>query len=132
MTTPRGCCWVIADGITGIKWESDGRPRHFATADEAWATRGGLNNPSRWEVVQQYHCIRCEKTASLRLDQTGHLLIEQEKTIRDLWETVQILVERYPGCETVITAKEMAERSHLGVVVTTEVDGGTRLKVRQR
>lgn len=66
------------------------------------------------------------------MSDTGHLLVEQEQKIRDLWNLVQILLSRYPGCETVITEKEMRERSDLGVVVTTEVDGGTRLKVRQR
>jgi hypothetical protein len=67
------------------------------------------------------------------VSETGQLLIEQEQQIRNLWNTVQILISRYPGCETVITAKEIEERSDLGVVSTIdEVDGGKRLKVRQR
>jgi hypothetical protein len=67
--------------------------------------------------------------------EAGRLLAQRqnEDQIRDLWNTVQILISRYPGCETVITVKEMEERSDLGVVSTVdEVDGGKRLKVRQR
>lgn len=54
--------------------------------------------------------------------------------VQDLWNVIQIFVTRYPGCETTITAKELEERSDLGVVVVSdpEPDGGIRLKVRQR
>lgn len=68
------------------------------------------------------------------MSETGQLLVDQERQIRELWNTIQILISRYPGCETVITAKEIEERSDLGVVSTIElVDvGGVLLKVRQR
>lgn len=67
--------------------------------------------------------------------EAGRLLAQRqnEDKIRDLWNVIQILVCRLPGCETVITEKEMRERSDLGVVSTIEQpDGGVRLKVRQR
>lgn len=67
------------------------------------------------------------------MSETGHLLIEQEQQIQNLWNTIQILISRYPGCETVITEKEMRERPDIGVVSTIEQpDGGVLLKVRQR
>lgn len=59
---------------------------------------------------------------------------QHEDKIRDLLNLIQIFVTRYPGCETAITAKELEERSDLGVVVVSdpEPDGSIRLKVRQR
>ena len=67
--------------------------------------------------------------------EAGRMLAQRqnEDKIRDLWNTVQILISRYPGCETTITAKEIEERSDLGVVATIDQpDGGVLLKVRQR
>ena len=69
------------------------------------------------------------------MSDTSKLVVDHyEAVIRDLWNTVQILISRYPGCETVITPKEMEERSDLGVVSTIELrdSGGVLLKVRQR
>lgn len=57
------------------------------------------------------------------------------KENRDLWNLVQILVEREPDCEVVITEAEMVGRSDLGVVVVSDPDpttGNLRIKVRQR
>lgn len=68
--------------------------------------------------------------------EAGRKLAERqhEDKTADLWNVIQILVQRYPGCGTVITAKELEERSDLGVVVVSdpEPDGSIRLKVRQR
>lgn len=68
--------------------------------------------------------------------EAGRKLAEQQHKdkVQDLWNVIQILVTRYPGCETAITAKELVERSDLGVVVVSdpEPDGSIRLKVRQR
>lgn len=59
--------------------------------------------------------------------------LRMKDEIKGLWETVQILVSRYPNCETVITESEMRDRSDLGVVSTAdEPDGGRRFWVRQR
>jgi hypothetical protein len=67
------------------------------------------------------------------MSETGQQLVDQARQIDDLWKTVQILVSRYPNCETVITEAEMRERSDLGVVSTADQpDGGRRFWVRQR
>lgn len=67
------------------------------------------------------------------MSETGKLLADQEQQIKELWDVVQILVSRYPNCETVITAKEFEERPDVGVVSTVEQpDGGLRMWVRQR
>lgn len=53
----------------------------------------------------------------------------------DLWALIQILVERQPDCELVVTGDERMNRSDLGVVVVSDPEPGTgnvRIKVRQR
>ncbi len=62
------------------------------------------------------------------MSETGHLLVEQEQQIQNLLKQLQILVSRYPGCSTVITFREMEERSGVGVVVATPVENGIELK----
>jgi hypothetical protein len=59
---------------------------------------------------------------------------QPDDKVQDLWNVIQIFVTRYPGCETIITGKELEERSDIGVVVVSdpEPDGSIRLKVRQR
>ncbi len=52
--------------------------------------------------------------------------------VANLLKQLQILVSRYPDCETVITFEEMKERSDVGVVLAQPVDEGIRLQVRQR
>jgi hypothetical protein len=67
------------------------------------------------------------------VSETGRLLVEQQQQIDNLWKTIQILISRYPNCETVTTVSEMRDRSDLGVVSTSDVpDGGRRFWVRQR
>lgn len=52
--------------------------------------------------------------------------------VENLLKQLQILVSRYPDCETVITREEMKERSDVGVLMAHPVDDGIRLAVRQR
>jgi hypothetical protein len=52
--------------------------------------------------------------------------------VENLLKQLQILVSRYPDCATVITFKEIKERSDVGVVLAQPVDDGIRLTVRQR
>lgn len=55
-----------------------------------------------------------------------------EQKVQNLLKQMQILVARYPDCETVITFEEIKERSDVGVVLAQPVDDGIRLTVRQR
>lgn len=67
------------------------------------------------------------------MSKTGQLLVSLEQQIKNLTDTLQILVSRYPDCETLITDKEIVERSDAGVLMSTrQVDGGYLLKIRQR
>lgn len=56
----------------------------------------------------------------------------RQDEVDNLLKHLQILVSRYPECSTIITFKEMKERSDTGVVVATPVENGYEFKVRQR
>lgn len=52
--------------------------------------------------------------------------------VENLLKQLQILVSRYPGCETVITFEEIKELPDVGVMLAQPVDDGIQLTVRQR
>lgn len=54
------------------------------------------------------------------------------REVENLLQQLQVLVSRYPGCETVITAEEMAALPVGGVVLAQQGPDGIRLTVRQR
>ena len=52
--------------------------------------------------------------------------------VENLLKQLQILVSRYPDCETTITFEEMKELSDGGVMLAQPVEDGIQLTVRQR